>query len=154
LPIAQPPGSDTVASPIRASSGPSTRIEARILRTMSYGAVVEVIPSAFSVITRPNSSPFTPFTMVDTPSMLSRCMKLSTSARRGRFLSSRISSVSSAQGISVSAAFLAPEMWMRPLRRLPPRMRIRSMGRGYEPWNRAVKQPARPFQKVVRRPCT
>ena len=34
-PIAQPPGSDTRASPSRATSGPSTRTEARILRTMS-----------------------------------------------------------------------------------------------------------------------
>ena len=37
-PIAQPPGSDTVASPKRASSGPSTRIDARIVFTSSYGA--------------------------------------------------------------------------------------------------------------------
>ena len=34
-PIAQPPGSDTRASPSRATSGPSTSTEARILRTMS-----------------------------------------------------------------------------------------------------------------------
>ena len=34
-PMAQPPGSETMAWPSRASIGPSTRIEARILRTMS-----------------------------------------------------------------------------------------------------------------------
>src|SRR3546814_3581539 len=34
FPIAQPPGNDTVASPARASKGPSTSIDARILRTM------------------------------------------------------------------------------------------------------------------------
>ncbi len=34
-PIAQPPGSDTVASPKRASSGPSTRMEARMVFTSS-----------------------------------------------------------------------------------------------------------------------
>ena len=34
-PMAQPPGSDTVAWPKRASSGPSTRIEARIVFTSS-----------------------------------------------------------------------------------------------------------------------
>ncbi len=34
-PIAQPPGSDTRASPPRATSGPSTRIEARIVLTSS-----------------------------------------------------------------------------------------------------------------------
>jgi hypothetical protein len=33
--MAQPPGNDTVASPARASIGPSTSTEARILRTMS-----------------------------------------------------------------------------------------------------------------------
>ena len=37
-PIAQPPGSETQASPKRASSGPSTRIEARMVFTISYGA--------------------------------------------------------------------------------------------------------------------
>ena len=34
-PIAQPPGSDTRASPQRASSGPSARIDARIVFTIS-----------------------------------------------------------------------------------------------------------------------
>ena len=34
-PIAQPPGSETVASPKRASSGPSARIDARIVFTRS-----------------------------------------------------------------------------------------------------------------------
>src|SRR3546814_7360536 len=53
------------------------------------------------------------------------CPKLSTSARRGRLRSVTGSSVSSAHGISVSAAFLAPEMGRRPWRRLPPRMRMR-----------------------------
>ena len=39
--MAQPPGRLTVASPARASIGPSTNTEARIRRTMSYGATVE-----------------------------------------------------------------------------------------------------------------
>ena len=34
-PMAQPPGSDTRASPQRASSGPSTSIEARMVLTSS-----------------------------------------------------------------------------------------------------------------------
>jgi hypothetical protein len=34
-PMAQPPGSDTGASPKRASSGPSTRIDARMVLTSS-----------------------------------------------------------------------------------------------------------------------
>ena len=37
-PMAQPPGSDTSALPKRASSGPSTRIDARMVFTSSYGA--------------------------------------------------------------------------------------------------------------------
>ena len=37
-PMLSPPGSATLARPVRASSGPSTQIEARILRTSSYGA--------------------------------------------------------------------------------------------------------------------
>ena len=39
-PMAQPPGSDTSASPKRATSGPSTRIAARMVLTSSYGAKV------------------------------------------------------------------------------------------------------------------
>ena len=34
-PMAQPPGSDTLASPKRATSGPSTRMEARMVLTRS-----------------------------------------------------------------------------------------------------------------------
>src|SRR3954467_1847943 len=37
-PMAHPPGSDTRARPMRATSGPSTRTDARIVRTRSYGA--------------------------------------------------------------------------------------------------------------------
>ena len=47
-PIAQPPGSETRASPKRASSGPSTRIEARIVLTSSYGASVVRQPASAS----------------------------------------------------------------------------------------------------------
>ncbi len=35
VPMAQPPGSDTRARPQRANSGPSTKTDARILRTRS-----------------------------------------------------------------------------------------------------------------------
>ena len=37
-PIAQPPGKETSACPIRATKGPSTRIDARMVLTKSYGA--------------------------------------------------------------------------------------------------------------------
>ena len=40
-PMAQPPGSDTRTDPARASSGPSTSTEARIVLTSSYGASAE-----------------------------------------------------------------------------------------------------------------
>jgi hypothetical protein len=128
LPMAQPPGSETVASPIRASIGPSTRIEARILRTSSYGATVDVIRVAASVITRPKSSGRVPAMVVDAPNWLSRCWNPSMSARRGRFRRVSGSSVSSAQGSRVSAAFFAPEIGMVPERRLPPWMMILSIG--------------------------
>ena len=36
--MAHPPGIDTRARPVRATSGPSTRLDARIVFTMSYGA--------------------------------------------------------------------------------------------------------------------
>ena len=39
-PIAQPPGSETRACPVRARSGPSTRNEARIFRTRSIPATI------------------------------------------------------------------------------------------------------------------
>src|SRR5712691_568832 len=47
--MAQPPGSDTLARPQRASSGPSTSTEARMVFTSSYGAVGSLIPAARSV---------------------------------------------------------------------------------------------------------
>ena len=37
-PIAHPPGNDTFASPKCANKGPRTRIDARIVLTISYGA--------------------------------------------------------------------------------------------------------------------
>ncbi len=46
VPIAQPPGSDTLASCIRAKSGAITQKLARIRDTSSYGAVVSMILAA------------------------------------------------------------------------------------------------------------
>ena len=46
VPMAQPPGSDTFASPMRASSGPTTQKLARIFETSSYGAVVSTMRAA------------------------------------------------------------------------------------------------------------
>ena len=58
-PMMQPPGSETVASLQRPSSGPRTQTEARILRTTSYGATDSVF-SAFTVtvpLARSTSAP-------------------------------------------------------------------------------------------------
>ena len=41
-PIAQPPGSETLARPSRASSGPRTSTDARMVLTSSYGASTDV----------------------------------------------------------------------------------------------------------------
>ena len=60
LPIAQPPGIETVASPMRASIGPSTRIEARILRTMSYGASWTLNPEGSMLAVEPSNVTFAP----------------------------------------------------------------------------------------------
>ena len=78
-------------------------------------------------MTRPNSAGCEPSIVVETPWLLSRWPKVSTSARRGRFLSVSGSSLSSAHGISVSAAFLAPEIWILPDSGRPPRMMIWSI---------------------------
>ena len=126
-PIWQPPGSGTRASPQRASSGPSVSMDARIFLLMSAGASVEVIRPAFSVMTRPNTSGRLPSISVETPNWLTRCPNMSTSARRGRLRSVSGSSVRSAAGMSVSAAFLAPDIWMRPSSGRPPRMMILSI---------------------------
>jgi hypothetical protein len=52
-PMEQPPGSEIVALPHRAIIGPSTQIEARILRTSSYGT--SVITFSARVVTVPFS---------------------------------------------------------------------------------------------------
>ena len=41
--MAQPPGNETLASPMRAINGPKTQKEARIFDTSSYGATVSTI---------------------------------------------------------------------------------------------------------------
>ena len=43
VPMAQPPGSDTRASPMRASRGASTQKLARMRETSSYGASVSTM---------------------------------------------------------------------------------------------------------------
>ncbi len=131
--MAQPPGSDTRASRQRASSGPSTRTEARILRTMSYGASVEVIgPPSDS------ARPSLPTGSTAMPCCASRLRMVSMSARRGTLVSTSRSSVSSPAAISGRAAFLAPPIAISPCNGRPPRMRILSIGGSFYIRGRAV----------------
>ncbi|CDO35070.1 hypothetical protein SPHV1_2190007 [Novosphingobium sp. KN65.2] len=82
---------------------------------------------ACRVMTRPKSSGRDPAIIVETPNWFMRCWKPSISASRGRLRRVRGSSVSSAQGSSVSAAFLAPDTGIVPERRFPPSMMILSI---------------------------
>src|SRR6266404_5506949 len=45
-PMAHPPGSETRASPVRASVGPRVRMEARMVLTSSYGATASLMVCA------------------------------------------------------------------------------------------------------------
>ncbi len=82
MPIAQPPGSDTRASWQRANSGPSTSTEARILRTMSYGASVELIAPPSDRL-----RPSLPTGSTAMPCCDSRLVMVSISASRGTLVS-------------------------------------------------------------------
>ena len=70
VPMAQPPGIDTRASPVRATKGPITQKLARILETSSYGAVVSTMRAAESLSVWPSSSRSPgrlPLTITSTP---------------------------------------------------------------------------------------
>src|SRR6185503_1148840 len=112
-PIAQPPGSDTRASPQRASSGPSARIDARMVFTISYGASGQSILAAESV--SPLGSP-----SACTPICASSERIVRTSLSFGTFVSTSGSEVSSAAHRMGSAAFLAPETRTSPCSGTPP----------------------------------
>src|SRR5262245_675534 len=114
--MAQPPGSDTRASPQRATSGPSTRIDARIVFTRSYGAVGSERRAARS------DSPSLSSSDTSTPICESSLTMVLTSRRCGTFESVTSSSVSSAAHMSGSAAFFAPETRISPDRGTPPWM--------------------------------
>src|ERR1700687_5467804 len=111
--MAHPPGSDTRASPHRASSGPSARIDARIVFTISYGASGQSTCLADSV-----SAPLC--ASARTPICESSERMVRTSFSCGRFPSMSGSRVSSAAHRIGSAAFFAPEMETSPLSATPP----------------------------------
>src|SRR5450830_894225 len=119
-PMAQPPGSETLASPKRASIGPSTRIEARMVFTSSYGASRVVMALPFNTTRSPSCCTFRPVW----PSSLSM---VATSCKCGTLLRFRSPAVSRPAHRIGRAAFFAPEMAMSPFRRLPPLIRSLSM---------------------------
>src|ERR1035441_8266639 len=113
-PIAQPPGSETSARPKRASSGPSTRIEARMVLTSSYGAKYSRIALA-STSMRMRSS------MVPVPAYRAvHSMVVVTSCRCGTLPIVTGPSANSAPARMGSVAFLAPEMRTSPSSAMPP----------------------------------
>src|SRR5712691_9530393 len=115
--MAQPPGSDTLARPQRASSGPSTSTEARMVFTSSYGAVGSSIPAARSV-NCPSAGRWT-----STPIWRRSLPIVEMSTRRGTLVRATRWSVSSAAHMIGSAAFFAPETRTSPCSGRPPVMR-------------------------------
>ena len=115
VPIAHPPGSDTLAAPIRASNGPSTKMDARILRTISYDASIPIWP--FICICKASSC-----IVLSTFRLASNSRMDCVSARSGQPSSINLSSVSKARHINGKAAFLAPLIGITPLSWPPPTM--------------------------------
>ncbi len=102
--MAQPPGSDTSAWPKRATSGPSTRIEARIVRTRSYGATqVLVVRGSTCIFMRSSSTSCTPI-------WPSSSMNVVTSCRCGTLPMLTGSSASRQAARIGNTAFFAPEI--------------------------------------------
>ncbi|CFN70142.1 Uncharacterised protein [Bordetella pertussis] len=125
-PIAQPPGRLTRAWPKRASSGPSTRIEARMVLTSSYGASRLSTWSACRV-TVPS-----PARSARTPMRPSRRSVVEVSFSCGTLPSTSGSAVSRLAHRMGRAAFLAPETVTSPRRGEPPVMR--SLSISFLPW--------------------
>ena len=113
-PIAHPPGSDTSARPKRASSGPSTKIDARMVFTSWYGAKYSLIVDA-STSMRIFSSMVT-----DTPMRPSSSIMVVTSCRCGTFDTVTGPSARRQPAKIGKVAFLAPEMRISPSSGIPP----------------------------------
>src|SRR5574343_88738 len=112
--MAQPPGNETRASPPRATNGPSTRIEARMVLTISYEATGLFRPPPFR--TRPS----TPSIVTPTPISPNRRSMVEISLRCGTLVKCTGSAVSREAHRMGRAAFLAPDMATSPERALPP----------------------------------
>src|SRR5574343_452306 len=112
--MAQPPGRETRASPPRATSGPRTRIEARMVLTISYDATGLFNPPPLR--TRPSI----PSMVTPTPMSPSRRSMVEMSFRCGTLVKWTGSEVNNEAQRIGSAAFLAPDMATSPERTLPP----------------------------------
>ncbi len=119
-----PPGNATRASPVRASNGPRTAIEARIRRTSSYGASTE--ERCVASTATPPSSQATP---------APRCSRTSPIVKqswmRGTLRSTERPGASRVAAISLRAEFLAPEIRTEPASRAPPVTKRRSISASY-----------------------
>jgi len=101
VPMAQPPGRETRARPQRATSGPSTRLEARMVLTNSYGASGQTICGVWSRTASPCAS------TVDPISTSSRSM-VRISRTRGMRSERSARPVSSAAASAGKAEFFEP----------------------------------------------
>src|SRR5574343_172241 len=142
--MAQPPGNETRASPPRATNGPSTRIEARMVLTISYEATGLFRPPPLS--TRPS----TPSMVTPTPISPNRRSMVEISLRCGTLVKCTGSAVSREAHRMGRAAFLAPDMATSPERALPPSINNLSTlgapffrGQGFE--GKGVQFPSRQF---------
>ena len=98
--MTQPPGSEMVARPQRAMMGPSTQIEARILRTRSYGV------SSFTFGARVVTVPFSNVTSDPSCWRISSMKRMS--ERSGTLCSTHFSGVSSVAARMGRAEFFEP----------------------------------------------
>ena len=115
-PMAQPPGSDTSASPKRLTSGPRTNIDARIVLTSSYGA-------RRSPMSLQSTSMFILSSTVTTAPMLCKSeIVVVTSFRWGTLLTVTVSAVSRVPARIGKVAFFAPDILSSPSSWLPPDM--------------------------------
>ena len=119
-PMAQPPGSATRATPVRARSGPSTTTDARMVDTSSYGASWLATRFTWSRVAPPGS------TDVSAPSFSRSLRMVTTSAKAGTFSSITGWAVSRLAAMAGRAAFLAALTWTSPRSGVPPSMTRRA----------------------------
>jgi hypothetical protein len=118
-PMAQPPGSATRAEPCRATSGPSTRTDARIVDTSSYGATSSVTRGTRTSARRPSLATLA-------PCVCNSFSIVRTSLSSGMFVSVTGSAVSRDAASAGSAAFFAALTATEPCSGMPPSIRSRA----------------------------